>query len=425
MSSPETTDSRPVSGVVSARMPSHARIALRRFPYPFRAMLAICSDLDETPDAETYFELMRFLNTRRETAMGTGVGLEVGNTIYFDMAPGHFSYWNASEGGREKLRQFMRSGHIDCIHSFGDLAVTRAHAGRALDELARHDCQLKVWVDHAVAATNLGSDIMHGHGDEPGHAAYHADLTLGYGVEYVWRGRVTSVIGQDRPLSFAGLWSTSRPVASATTIAKEAAKQILARCGSPKYALHAPNETMRPVRLRDGQERPEFIRCNPHHHGVSAGDRGDAVQEVITPQFLDCLAKREGSCILYTHLGKLDQNPSGRTFSPAAVTAFARLARCEQEGQILVATTRRLLDYRHMVRHLEFTVAEERGSRIIRLNQRDTARLSGLTLYTDAPERTRLVLPDGRELPCVNNPPDETGQASISVPWTRLKFPET
>ena len=32
---------------------------LRRFPYPYRAALAICSDLDETPDAATYFELLR------------------------------------------------------------------------------------------------------------------------------------------------------------------------------------------------------------------------------------------------------------------------------------------------------------------------------------------------------------------------------
>ena len=134
-----------------------------------QAYLAICSDLDETPDADTYFELLRFLNTTDDTRMGPGVGLEVGNTLYFDMPPGHFSYWNATESDRAKLRQLIRSGHIDCLHSFGDTATTRAHAGRALDELSRHDCQLSVWIDHARAPSNFGSDIMHGHGDEPGH----------------------------------------------------------------------------------------------------------------------------------------------------------------------------------------------------------------------------------------------------------------
>src|ERR1041384_8309311 len=79
-------------------------------PRPYRGMLAICSDLDETPDAETYFELMRFLNTTEETSMGTGVGLEVGNSMYFDMPAGHFSYWNATEVEREKIRALIRSG---------------------------------------------------------------------------------------------------------------------------------------------------------------------------------------------------------------------------------------------------------------------------------------------------------------------------
>jgi len=37
--------------------------------YPYRAMLAICSDPDETADAHVCFEIMRFLNTMRSTAI--------------------------------------------------------------------------------------------------------------------------------------------------------------------------------------------------------------------------------------------------------------------------------------------------------------------------------------------------------------------
>ena len=62
-------------------------IQLRPFPYPYRAMLVICSDLDETPDRNVYWQIMRFLNTTEMTAMGPGVGLEVGNSIYFDIPP--------------------------------------------------------------------------------------------------------------------------------------------------------------------------------------------------------------------------------------------------------------------------------------------------------------------------------------------------
>ena len=134
-----------------------AGVSLRPFPFPYRAALAICSDLDETPSAVAYLETARFLTTTEPTALGTGVGLEAGNTIYFDMPAGQFSYWNADDRGRGEVRALIRSGHVDCLHSFGDLATTRAHAGRALDELARHDCALAVWVDHGVAVSNFGA----------------------------------------------------------------------------------------------------------------------------------------------------------------------------------------------------------------------------------------------------------------------------
>jgi hypothetical protein len=110
-------------------------------------MLAICSDLDETPDRHVFWEIARYLNSSDATPMGPGVGLEVGNSIYFDMAPDQFAYWNTDDRGRAMVQELVRSGHIDCIHSFGDLATTRAHAARALEELQRHGCRLEVWVD--------------------------------------------------------------------------------------------------------------------------------------------------------------------------------------------------------------------------------------------------------------------------------------
>ena len=50
-----------------------ADVQLRQMPYPYRAMLAICSDLDEKPDRRAYWEIMRFLNTKEAMAMGIGV----------------------------------------------------------------------------------------------------------------------------------------------------------------------------------------------------------------------------------------------------------------------------------------------------------------------------------------------------------------
>ena len=50
----------------------------RPYPYPYRAALAVCSDLDETPDRRVYEQIARYLNTTADTAMGPGLGLEVG-----------------------------------------------------------------------------------------------------------------------------------------------------------------------------------------------------------------------------------------------------------------------------------------------------------------------------------------------------------
>src|SRR6185436_656847 len=288
-----------------------ADVALRPWPYPYQAALAICSDLDETPAAGDYFDMMRLLNTTGPTRLGDGVGLEVGNSLYFDMPSSQFSYWNADEQARTAIRALIQSGHIDCLHSFGDLATTRAHAGRALDELARYDCAMKVWVDHAVAPSNFGADIMQGLGDVEGSPAFHADLTCAYGIEYVWRGRVTSVIGQDVPRRLGGIARWRHPAASSMTAAKEAAKGWLARAGSTKYDAHRANDLLWGSRLRSGQAVNEFLRANPSWAGISVYETADGLGEVMTAGFLRCLVSRGGGCVLYTHLGKTKQPGRG------------------------------------------------------------------------------------------------------------------
>lgn len=405
-------------------------VTLRRIPYPYEAMLAICSDLDETRDRPTYWEIARFLNTTQMTTMGPGVGLEVGNSIYFDMPFDQFSYWNTDDAGRAMVRDLIRSGHIDCLHSYGDAATTREHAMRALDELDRYGCRLEVWIDHAVAPTNFGADIMRGYGDEAGHRAYHADRTCDFGVRYVWRGRVTSVTGQDVPASLAGLLRRRAPLASARTLAKEAVKQARARCGSAKYKMHATNDILRRTQLRDGRPVYEFLRSNPHWGGVSSCDTGREIGQVLTEGLLERLEQRGGVCILYTHLGKI-RDPRV-PFDESAVRVFRRLADAQRDGRILVATTRRLLGYCRAVREVNWSVNyNEAGKTVeialelprgeIKLSKSD---LDGLTFYVPDGHEVRVII-DGRSVDgLVRNAPDHTGRTSVSLPWPPLEFPE-
>ncbi len=394
-------------------------------------MVAICSDLDETPDGHVYGQIMRFLNTTEATAMGPGVGLEVGNTIYFDMPPDQFAYWNTDDAGREMVRALIRSGHIDCLHSYGDLATTRQHVARTLDELSRHDCKLEVWIDHGTAVTNFDPDIMQGHGDEVGHEAYHADLTTDYGIKYVWCGRVTSVVGQDVPAHLGGVLNWSHPGASGRTWLKELTKRQLARAGSAKYAMHGPNETVRSAVLRDGRPVHEFMRCNPHWGGISSCDEGRSVGEVLTDEMLSRLVDRGGTCVLYTHLGKIDDPRV--PFNKKAVKAFGQLAGAFRDGRILVTTTRRLLGYRRAVRRISWISTEDAKRTHIAVNTQSdgeipgrlsAADLAGLTFYVSDPNVTSMTI-DGQDVPHLDrNRPDHTGRASVSLPWPLLEFPK-
>ena len=66
--------------------------AVRHLPYPYRAALTICSDIDDTQNTADFLEIQRFLNTKQQTSMGEGLGLEIGNSFYFYDDDGYFSF---------------------------------------------------------------------------------------------------------------------------------------------------------------------------------------------------------------------------------------------------------------------------------------------------------------------------------------------
>ncbi len=397
-------------------------VSLRKIPFPFQAMMAICSDLDETPDKVAYLETMKFLNTTNITSMGAGVGLEVGNTIYFDMPPDQFSYWNTDENGRDMIRTLIRSGHIDCLHSFGDLANKRMYAARALEELARHNCKLEVWIDHGIAPSNFGRDIMKGKGDITDSEVYHADLTCGYGIKYVWRGRVTSIIGQDSKKKYQGIWNDKYPSTSAKTISKEFIKGCLASIGNSKYSMHGPNHVIQKTKLRSGQEVVEFIRANPHWGGVSCGETADGLAEVLNDSFLNSICHSNGFCVLYTHLGKFKKG--GPPFSDNTIMALNLLASYSGAGKIMVTTTKRLLRYCHTLSEIKVSVTSEDDKTKIDISYLGAdIDLSGLTLYVPGEGKIDFSVNGHEFADIVCNPADYTGQKSVSIPWKILEFP--
>src|SRR5438445_3278551 len=97
---------------------------------------------------------------------------------------------------------------------------------------------------------------MRGSGDVPGSAAYHADLTTAYGIRYVWRGRTTSISGQDSPVtlrSFKNILDPAHPASSTRTAARQAVKILLDRFLNTRWEMHAANRVCRPSKLRDSR----------------------------------------------------------------------------------------------------------------------------------------------------------------------------
>ncbi len=398
-------------------------VSLRKYPYPYHAMLAVCSDLDETPDARVYFETARFLNTREATLLGPGVGLEIGNSLYCDMPPEQFCFAHADACARRNIERLVASGHLDCLHSFGDKVATRAEAEHWWNLLPRDGRRMEVWIDHAVAPSNLDPDIMKGQGAMPGSPCYHADFTLASGaLPFVWKGRVTSLVAQNCPRDYGALFDSRHPLASLKTLAIEWMKGMLARAGSEKYAMHGANRVLRETRLPDGTRVLEFMRCNPAWRGVSAFETAREFHRVVTPRMLAQLARQEGCSVLYTHLGKI-LNPD-HPFPQATCRAFELLGKWQRNGRILITTTRRLLGYCRSVEYAAFTSKEGKGTEIHLDSPFAEEDLQGLTFYVDDPELTRLFINGSPFCELVANPADASGRRSVSIPWRPLVFPE-
>lgn len=324
----------------------------------------------------------------------------------------------------------IKSGHVDCLHSFGELATTRAHAARALEELDRHGCRIPVWTDHSQAPSNFGRDVTFGYGDQPGHDAYHADLTVGGGLRFVWRGRVTSIISQDTAPRFTGVFDLPHPLASTKTLGKEMAKHLLARLGSGKYEIHMPNRVLRRSSLRDNRAVYEFIRCNPHWGGVSSCETAEGIGRVLTPEMQMRLIHRRGVCVLYTHLGKVGD--PDRPFDLPARKALLRLAAHYYSGNILTTTTHRLLRYVVARDHLLYAARRVDDKLVITIRAVDDPvtgprhpsawELQGITFVCRRTKDVHLQDIDQRPLGCELFTRGELTYATI--PWPRLHLPD-
>jgi hypothetical protein len=405
---------------------------LRKFPYPFKAGFSICSDIDETDDLDRFLEIQKFLNTRRMTSIGKGLGLEIGNTFLMYETPNTLFYYSGNKRYVDVLRTLIKAGYVDCIHSFGDNARHREDTIKAINDLKRNNCFVKVWVDHSCAASNFGRHSTKGTGDSPGSPIYHSDQTLKYGIKFISRGTVSRIIGQETPLkikSVLTICNLSFPVKSTITMMREIAKLGLSFCGSNRYSMHWDNNLIKVRTLADGQKVFEFLRFNNHFAG---GSDAKCLAYTMQPKVLDYLKQVNGYMIVYTHLGR---NPDSSLIPGATVQALRNLAQQFRHGEIYVTTTSKLLSYLVNHRFLNWSYNSNNDNNLaIHIHGVDDPvsgyyvptekELAGLTFYIPGDKHTEVFL-EGRKVNCITtNPSDYTGQKSIMFPLRPLSYPK-
>lgn len=389
---------------------------LRKFPYPYRAALSICSDIDGTDSYRKFKKIQSFMTDE--------IGIKFTNTFFPYLDNNQFSLFSGREEDRNIIIEHIKNGMIDAIHSYGDKGdFNRQDALNVLEELKRHNCKLKIWIDHAQSKSNLCKYRFFGMGDLKGTEEYHFDLTKDFGIQFIWTERLTNIIGQGVPFSLRSLldiYDEGHPVYSLVNIAKTIGKIVFDVCGYDKYNYFKNNELIKIAHLRDGQKIYEFIRFNNYYRGPGRGDSFKELYYLISERVLDRLKKAEGYAIVYVHLGKnfdLHSREGKKT-----VAALRNLKQEFEIGNIYVDSTSKILDYYLTNKFLNWSLESNDGN-IIRIKTVEDPinesyvptqeQLENITFYV--PGEVKIFVGNKEIKNIKHNPSDHTGKKSITI----------
>jgi hypothetical protein len=415
-------------------------VALRKFPYPYKAAFTIANDIDETETLEEFLDIQKFLNTTGATSMGPGVGLELATSCF--MFPGEtmnrFAYFSERPCDRTVITRFIRAGYIDALHSWGSGFKDRRSAELAVAELRRQQLKLFVWSNHANNRSNFGNwRAGYGPGDDPGSVYYHADITIPYGVKYVWLGSSTWMVGQATPIApiaFLGSYDRAFPFDSFVNLSEALAKHVLSVFGlwRSRYALHASNDLVQPVTLDDGRRVYQFHRYENHFGGIGRGAFAHTMHYDLSPRVITRLVDAAGYGILYAHFGENAGCP--QPICSETRDALRYLSEKYRNGEVYVTTTAKLLTYYTTHKYLTWHVEKRGHDTVIIIDRVDdpvfgafvpeAGDLQGMTFYVPSARNARVFVGDREVRPIQANPADQTGRESVSVPKTYLTFPD-
>jgi hypothetical protein len=399
-------------------------VRLRPFPFPYRAALAICSDIDGC-DLPTFLAVHRYLNDP-----GSGLGLPVADSFFGQgRDPGQMAYFlpDGRTPGPEArhIIQALRGGLIDALHSWGDFNLAapqsqalRALAARLVEDLHRQGLSVKAWLNHGDPCNrqNLRARLQPGYaGDDPASPYYTADLLKPLGLQYYWGSDLVTWPLSSRP------GSPGSRLRLGLNALKNVVKILLGQRQKTRTTAQIM-ELCQPVTLRDGLPLMAFTR---HLRGLKEPTSRHTLRYTLGDPVLKQLLAQEGYLILYTHLG-LPRSGAGEELFPLPDrTALERLAQHYHAGSIWVAPTARILSHWLVTRRLVWTAHREGEHLIIHVESLqdpttgprppEPEELAGLCFSVPPPWEVILRLA-GRDLALRDFGPDHTGERVVGMP---------
>jgi hypothetical protein len=365
---------------------------MRKFPYPYQAMLAISSDADS--ETLRKFNLVHeFINTTQMTPLGRGLGLDFADSFFMyngTNEPGYvdinhepmsdeLSYFKGVTDqpyAASVINHYIHVGWIDTMHTYGDFSQVdqnktlfrRQLAKQAIDALNANGDNITVWTDHG---NRSNVDNFGAYGEEPFYSYqqganpwskyYHTNWTIPYGVKFVWADMSSSKIGM-------------------------------------KSVIY-------PLTLPDGRHVWGFWRYTNSGYNSKGVPQWNwtpyKLASQLNPANLHELERLHEYSVVAQHLCG---TPYPGVLGQSAVNALRLLATEYHDGRILVTRTSRLLQYNVTQQYVSYDVTYHGGKAYIHIREildpvlgahiPSMNEIRGLTFYTSNPARTVIEIGD-------------------------------
>lgn len=392
---------------------------LRKFPYPYKSMIGVQSDVDHTNYSEIT-EILTFLNTEETNSIGKGIGLPLTTSVIAvsDLSTvAIFSHTSDKTGitpvvqtvegkdwATQTLLDYIDKGWIDFLHSMaasgndayasvGWQPFGRSWAQAYLDWVNTHGRKLEYNINHSSSTSNVLS--ISDDNSNPGSSLYWVDLGIQAGIRFFEIGK--------------------------------------SGAGRSYSQFNKTDSIIYPVTFQDGSKSWGFNRVyvsTPAANNVHLWCNQSKLDEIAANGVMDIVGVHWG----YWHDGGYITNPEPK-IPQVTIDALRLLRSYHDSGKILVSKTRDILQYDLAKRVTKWSSSVVNGKNTIDISSFDDTQFGahiptvdevrGLTFYVDDAQAAEIRIAGTlvSETEIVRNEADYTGQESVGIKYYNFTPP--